>query len=58
MIPETKTDNSFPIYQFTMTGYSIAFRPDRTSHGGGIHLFVREDIPCKTINTDCDPVIL
>ena len=37
-----------------MTGYSIPFRLDRTSHGGGILLFVREDIPCKIIKTDCD----
>ena len=26
MISETKIDNSFPISQFTMTGYSIPFR--------------------------------
>ena len=37
-----------------MTGYSIPFRLDWTSHGGGILLFVREDIPCKIIKTDCD----
>ena len=54
MISETKIDNSFPISQFTMTGYSIPFRLDRTSHGSGILLFVREDIPCKIIKTDCD----
>ena len=54
MISETKIDNSFPISQFTMTGYSIPFRLDRTSHGGGMLLFVREDIPCKTIQTGCD----
>ena len=54
MISETKTDNSFPISQFTMTGYSIPFRLDRTSHRGGILLFVREDIPCKIIKTNCD----
>ena len=24
------------------------------SHGGGILLFVREDIPCKIIKSDCD----
>ena len=53
-ISETKIDNSFSISQFTMTGYSIPFRLDRTSHGGGILLFVREDIPCKIIKTDCD----
>ena len=31
MISETKTDNSFPISQFTMTGNSFPFRLDRTS---------------------------
>ena len=54
MILETKIDNNFPISQFTMTGYSILFRLDRASHGSGILLFVREDIPCKIIKTDCD----
>ena len=38
MISETKIGNSFPISQFTMTGYSIPFRFDWTSHGGGILL--------------------
>ena len=33
MISETKIDNSFPISQFTMTGYSIPFRLDQASHG-------------------------
>ena len=56
MISETKIDSSFPISQFTMTGYSIPFRIDRTSHGGGILLFVRKEIPCKIIKTDCDAV--
>ena len=54
MISETKIDNSVPISQFTMTGYSIPFRLDRASHGGGIFLFVREDIPSKIIKTYCD----
>ena len=54
MISETNIDNSFPISQFTMTGYSIPFRFDRTSHGGEILLFVRENISCKKIKTDCD----
>ena len=51
MISETKIDNTFPISQFTITGYSISFRLDRTSHGGGILLFVREDISCKITKT-------
>ena len=54
MISETKIDNSFSIPQFTMTGNSIPFRLDWKSHVGEIVLFVREDIPCKIIKTDCD----
>ena len=37
-----------------MTGYSIPFRLDQTSHWGGILLFVREHIPYKIIKADCD----
>ena len=52
MTSESKIDNSFPISQFTMTGYAIPFRLDRTSHGHGILLFVREDILYKIIKTN------
>ena len=54
MIWETKINNSFPISQYTMTGYSIPFRLDRASHRGGMILFVREDISCKITKTECD----
>ena len=54
MISENNIENSFPISRFTMTGYSIPFRLNRTSHGSGILLFVTEDIPCKIIKTDCN----
>ena len=37
-----------------MTGYSVPFRLDRTSHGGGMLLFAREHIPCKIIKIECD----
>ena len=35
-------------------GCSTPFRKDRTSKGGGILLYVREDIPCKIIKTETD----
>ena len=54
MISETKTDNSSTLSQFTMAGYSVPFRLDRTSDGGRILFFVREYISCKIIKTDCD----
>ena len=52
MVSETKLDDTFPTSQFLMQGYSTPFRKDQTSKGGGILLYVREDIPCKIIKTD------
>ena len=51
MISETKIDESFPSNQFTMEGYAPPFRLDRNAHGGGLLIYIREDIPCKEINT-------
>ena len=47
MISETKIDTSFPIGQFLSDGYSTYFRLDHNAHGGGILLYVREDITSK-----------
>ena len=30
-------------------GYSMPFRKTRNSHGGGLLIYVREDIPCKRL---------
>ena len=51
VITETKIDDSFPLSQFTMDGYSIPFRLHRDSQGGGIIIYIREDIPCKELKT-------
>ena len=53
MISETKLDSSFPNAQFYMKSYSKPYRLDRNSKGGGIILYVREDIPSKLINSSC-----
>ena len=50
MVSETKLDPSFPQAQFRMEGYAPPFRYDRESYGGGILLFIREDIPTKIIS--------
>ena len=50
MISETKIDESFPIQQFAIDGFSSPFRLDRNCHGGGIILYVRQDLPCKELN--------
>ena len=53
MISETKLDSSFPNAQFYMKSYSKPYMLDRNSKGGGIILYVREDIPSKLINSSC-----
>ena len=45
MVLETKLDSSFPQAHFKIEGYVPPFRYDRNSHGVGILLFIREDIP-------------
>ena len=52
MVSETKFDNSFPVNQFLMDGYTPPFRLDRDNNGGGITLFVRDDIPCKLLSVE------
>ena len=50
LISETKIDSSFPDSQFTKSGYSKPFRRDRTANGGGLLLFVNEDIPAHELS--------
>ena len=49
MISETKIDDTFPDSQFLIKGFSVPYRLDRTAKGGGILLYIREDIPSKRI---------
>ena len=41
---ETKLDESFPEDQFNIPNY-VCHRKDRTSHGGGLIIYARSDIP-------------
>ena len=50
IITETKLDKSFPTGQFLMEGYSTPFRLDRNGRGGGILIYVREDLPAKELS--------
>ena len=43
-VSETKLNNTFPDGQFHVDNY-VLNRKDRTSHGGGVALYVRSDIP-------------
>ena len=44
---ETKTDSSFPLNRFAIQGYSKPYRFDRNRNGGGVLIYVREDIPSR-----------
>ena len=52
MISETKVDDSFPNGQFFLDGFGTPFRLDQNRNGGGIMLFIRNDIPAKVVSAD------
>ena len=49
VITETKLDSTFPTSQFLIEGYSEPYRFDRNRNGGGVLIYVREDIPSKPL---------
>ena len=55
-ISETKIDYSFPIGQFLIEGFCTPYRLDRNSKGGGVLLYVREDIPSNLITVDINQI--
>ena len=56
LVSETKTDDSFLIGNFLIDEFSTPHRLDRNSNGGGLMLFVREDIPSKLVEAEAKPV--
>ena len=50
VIEETKIDESFPEGQFLIPGYKKPYRKDRNRNGGGIIVYVREDIPSRKLD--------
>ena len=56
LVSETKIDDSFPNGDFLIDGFSTAYRLDRNSNGGGLMLFVREDIPSNLVEAEAKPV--
>ena len=49
-ISETKLDQSFPNGQFKIPGYALPCRLDRNQFGGGIMVFVKEDMPSRVLS--------
>ena len=50
LISEAKLDSSFPTEQFNIDGFSTPFRLDRNALGGGLLIYVRNNIPCRQLN--------
>ena len=50
LVSGTKLDPFFPSSQFAIKDFSVPFRLDRNISGGGIMLFVREEIPSKHLS--------
>ena len=47
VLTETKIDSSFLNQQFNIEGFCLLYRLDRNKHGGGVLVYIREDIPSK-----------
>ena len=45
VITEIKIDSSFPSSQFMIEGFSVPYRFDRNRSGGGVIVYIRDDIP-------------
>ena len=56
MISETKIDDSSPLGNFLTCRFSKPYRLDRDSLGGGILLYVREDIPTNLTEVETKPI--
>ena len=52
MISETKTDESIPLSQFMIDGFSMPYRRDRNAHGGGILVYFRNKITAKLLKLE------
>ena len=52
---ETKLDSSYPTSQLLIHGFSKPYRKDRNCNGGGILIYIREDLPSKLVNKHMFP---
>ena len=49
VMTETKLDDSFPLGQFYVEGFTMPYRLDSNRNGGDVIIYVREDIPSKIL---------
>ena len=51
MVSETKLDDSLPVSQFNVDGFSTPFRLDRNKNGRGIILYIRSYIIASEVTS-------
>ena len=56
LVSETKIDDSFPTGNFLIDGFSTPYILDRNSNGGGLMLFVKEDIPPNIVEAEAKQI--
>ena len=56
LVSGTKIDYSFAIRNFLIDWFSTPYRLDRNSNGGGLMLFVREDISSNLVEAEAKPI--
>ena len=56
LVSETKVDDSFPNINFLIDGLITPYAFDGNSNGGGLKLFVREDIPSNLVEAEAKPI--
>ena len=49
VITETKLDDTLPLSQFYVDRFTMPYRLVRNHNGGGVIIYVREDIPSKIL---------
>ena len=49
IVTETKLGSTFPTSQFVIDDYSEPYRFDGNINGGGVLIYIREDIPTKLL---------
>ena len=52
MVFETKLDDTFPHTLHHLKDFSNSYRLDRNSHGGGILVYIRNNIPFNLVKHD------
>ena len=56
LFSETKINDSLPIRNFLIDGFSTPHRLDQNSNGGRRMFFVREDIPSNLVEAETKPI--